>query len=99
MAKGFKTGGRKAGTPNRDNRAIRDMIREALEKAGGVDYLATMAKKNPSVFGTLLGRIIPQEVRNSGTVAHIDLTKATDEELEQLERTLTKLAGIAADPG
>lgn len=99
MARGFKTGGRKAGTPNRDNRQLKEMVREALDKAGGVEYLATMAKKNPSVFGTLLGRLIPQEVKNTGALMHFDLTKATDDELEQLERTLKKLAGIAADAG
>jgi hypothetical protein len=50
MAKGKKTGGRTQGTPNRVTRELKDMVMAALDKAGGVDYLAAQAEKTPSAF-------------------------------------------------
>ena len=59
MAKGKKTGGRTQGTPNRVTRELKDMVVAALDKAGGVDYLAAQAEKTPSAFLALLGRVLP----------------------------------------
>ncbi len=54
-----KTGGRKAGTPNKINAALKDMILTALDKAGGVKYLTEQAKANPAAFMSLIGRVLP----------------------------------------
>jgi hypothetical protein len=54
--------GRKKGTPNKDNAAIKDMIRHALDGAGGVEYLIRQAEENPGPFMGLIGKIIPAEV-------------------------------------
>jgi hypothetical protein len=59
MAKGKKTGGRAAGTPNKFSGALKDMILQALDKAGGVEYLEKQAKENPTAFMTLVGKIVP----------------------------------------
>jgi hypothetical protein len=59
MAKGFKTGGRKAGTPNRITSDIRETILYAFENAGGVTYLTKVAVDHPQVFCTLLGKVLP----------------------------------------
>ena len=54
-----KTGGRKKGTPNKTTALVRDMIIEALDNSGGVEYLVKVAKDNPAVFCTLLGKVRP----------------------------------------
>ncbi len=63
MALGRKTGGRKKGTPNKVTQDLREAIREAFEKAGGVEYLVGLAHSDPKTFGALIGKIVPSEVR------------------------------------
>lgn len=65
MAKGVKTGGRQKGTPNKLTGELRAAIREAFERAGGVEYLVSVAHENPAVFCGLLGRILPMEVQGT----------------------------------
>lgn len=57
-----RTGGRKAGTPNKLTKTIKAAIEEAFDKAGGADYLATMAIEQPAAFMTLLGKVLPTQV-------------------------------------
>jgi hypothetical protein len=66
---GFKTGdpkplnsGRKRNVSNKLTRDIREMIRAALDQAGGVKYLVAQAEKNPAAFLTLVGKIIPTQI-------------------------------------
>lgn len=66
MAKGKKTGGRKPGTPNKITGALKDEILQALANAGGVDYLAEQATKNPVAFMGLVGRVLPLQVKQGG---------------------------------
>ena len=70
MAKGYKTGGRRKGTPNKLTRDLREMILGALADVGGRDYLAAQAETNPSAFLSLLGKLVPTEVtgRNDGPI-------------------------------
>lgn len=63
MAYKKKTGGRKIGTPNHMPKEIKELIRAALDEAGGQAYLVDQAKNNPSAFMTILGKIIPQDVK------------------------------------
>jgi len=37
------------------------MILEALDGAGGVDYLTKQAKANPAAFLSLVGKLLPRE--------------------------------------
>lgn len=62
MAKGRKTGGRKAGTPNKVTAEVKDAILKAFDNAGGVSYLEGVAKENPAVFCQLLGKVLPLQV-------------------------------------
>lgn len=62
MARGAKTGGRRKGTPNKFTGEVKTMIRAALEKAGGVDYLVEQAEKSPASFLALVGKTLPHEV-------------------------------------
>ena len=59
---GERRGGRKPGVPNRLSGDVKAAILEAFERAGGVDYLATIAKTDPKVFCALLGRVLPLQV-------------------------------------
>lgn len=68
MAKGSKTGGRKKGVPNKVNADLRAMIEGALHDAGGRKYLAAQAKESPSAFITLIGRLLPKDVKVEANV-------------------------------
>lgn len=69
MAKGFKTGGRKKGTPNKITALLKDEILQAADQAhadGRVGYLKQQAEENPTAFLTLLGKILPMQVDGPG---------------------------------
>jgi hypothetical protein len=54
--------GRPKGTPNKATAQVKEMVIEALSKAGGVEYLTKQAKDNPAAFMTLVGKVIPLQV-------------------------------------
>jgi hypothetical protein len=66
MAAGVKTGGRQKGTPNKNTADVREMVLRALNKAGGVDYLARQARENPAPFMTLVGKVLPTQAQITG---------------------------------
>ena len=57
-----KTGGRRAGTANKITKALREMILQALDEAGGVKYLVTLANETPAAFASLLGKVLPTTI-------------------------------------
>jgi len=59
IGKGTPGPGRPKGIPNKTTRAVKEMLLEALEKAGGVKYLVKQAAENPAAFMSLLGKTIP----------------------------------------
>lgn len=59
---GERRGGRQKGTPNKTTAQLKDMILQALDKAGGVQYLTTTAATNPAAFLTLVGKVLPLQV-------------------------------------
>lgn len=71
MAKGHKTGGRTAGTPNKTTVAAREAFQMAFDGLGGPEHLQKWAKENPTEFYKLYGRLIPVDVNAKG-----DLTAA-----------------------
>lgn len=54
--------GRKAGTPNKVTGELKAMVLQALEDAGGVNYLKARAEDTPTAFLSLLGRVLPMQV-------------------------------------
>ncbi len=56
--------GRPKGVLNKNNQAIRDMIAEALDNVGGVDYLMDCATdpKTKAAFLGLVGKVMPIQV-------------------------------------
>ena len=59
--------GRKAGVPNKNTAAIKDMILMALENVGGIQYLESCAKdpKTSVAFLNLVGKVLPLQVTGS----------------------------------
>lgn len=61
------------GVPNKATKELKDMILGALDDAGGQSYLAQQAFENPSAFMSLIGRVLPKEIKadveHSGVVA------------------------------
>jgi molybdopterin-guanine dinucleotide biosynthesis protein A len=68
MAVGGKRAGagRPKGSLDKNNKQLREMILEALERNGGVDYLAAQAVAEPKAFLSLLARVLPMQVTGEG---------------------------------
>lgn len=60
--------GKPKGATNKVTRQVREMITEALDNAGGVDYLTekAMDPKTASAFLTLVGKVLPLQVTGEG---------------------------------
>lgn len=58
--------GRQKGVGNKNASQLRDMILNALDKAGGEEYLYNQAIENPGPFLTLIGKVLPKDVVVSG---------------------------------
>jgi hypothetical protein len=56
--------GRPKGSLDGNNRLIRTMVAEALEQAGGIDYLVERAHdpRTASAFLSLIGKVMPVQV-------------------------------------
>lgn len=65
-----KTGGRKAGTPNKTTALLKEAILAAAEATGSdgngrgklIGYCTFLAKEEPKAFAGLLGKVIPMQV-------------------------------------
>lgn len=66
MAAGRKTGGRQKGSPNKLTAQLKDMVLQALDDAGGVEYLKQTAIDHPTAFLTLVGKVLPMQVTGEG---------------------------------
>ncbi len=73
--------GRRKGSPNKLPKAVKEMICEALEAVGGIDYLKRQAQENPTAFLALIGKLIPVELAGKATVTY-KLVNAIPEERE-----------------
>lgn len=59
--------GRPKGSPNKNTAAVKDMILQALDGAGGADYLQRQATENPTAFMTLVGKVLPLQLAGDGS--------------------------------
>jgi len=78
-----KMGGRQKGTPPKIKKEIKDMIFEAFENAGGVNYLVQQSQENPVAFLGLLKCIVPKIIN-----ANIDMNVNVAEELDRLKNRM-----------
>ena len=54
--------GRPKGAEGKHTVELRDMVRQALDRAGGVDYLVRQSEENPSVFMSIVAKTLPQKL-------------------------------------
>ncbi len=66
FAKGDGRSRRPKGVPNKLTSTLKDMILQALADSGGVEYLKAQAEKQPTAFLTLVGRVLPLQVKEGG---------------------------------
>ncbi len=59
--------GKPKGAKNKNNQLIRDMIDQALDQCGGVDYLQAQAEAHPTAFLALIGKVMPVQVEGTDT--------------------------------
>jgi hypothetical protein len=87
--------GRKKGVPNKVTTQLKEMILNALEKAGGEEYLQTQARDNPGPFMTLLGKILPTQLtgKDGGPIETEDKTPLAPEERAKRIHELALKAG------
>jgi hypothetical protein len=77
IGKGTPGPGRKKGVPNKNTALIRDMIAQALDEAGGVEYLTSVAQSHPAPFLALVGKVLPVQLTGAdgGPIEHSHATK------------------------
>lgn len=54
--------GRPKGSLDKGNALIREMIAQALDEVGGVQYLADKARSHPPAFLALVGKVMPVQI-------------------------------------
>lgn len=54
--------GRPKGSLDKGNALIREMVAQALDQAGGVEYLSRIAETHPGPFLGLVGKVLPIQV-------------------------------------
>ena len=59
---GSVSGGRPKGALNKETKAIREMVIEALDKAGGAEYLYQQSQSNPNAFISLIAKVMPTQI-------------------------------------
>ena len=60
--------GRKKGSQNKLTVNLKMAVEEAFNKLGGATWLVRVAQKDPAAFCSLLGRLIPKQVEQSGSI-------------------------------
>jgi hypothetical protein len=97
-----KTGGRQKGTTNKTTQALKEMILEAANLAGGggpdgtVRYLEQQAKANPASFMGLLGRVLPMTV--AGKLNHEHEFAGARDKLDSLITRQAAAEGMGEGP-
>lgn len=65
MAKGRKTGGRTAGTPNKTSAEAKEAIAQAFVGIGGQKAFEAWAKSNPDVYyASVFPKLLPVQVNH-----------------------------------
>jgi len=72
MAKGIKTGGRKAGVPNAVTKAAKDAIAEVAEGLGGPQRMLAWAQEDPInerlFWNSIYPKLLPLTVNATGNL-------------------------------
>ena len=57
-----KTGGRKKGSLNKTTAEVKQLLLDSLTEVGGTKFFVKLAREHPSVYASLIGRLIPRDV-------------------------------------
>ncbi len=63
---GSRGRGRPKGAKNKLPSTLKEMILQSLADAGGSAYLLAQATKNPNAYLSLVGRVLPLQVKEGG---------------------------------
>ena len=68
IGKGTPGPGRPKGVPNKASKELKEMILEALDGVGGVEYLERKANdpKTAGAFLSLIGKVLPMTIQGPG---------------------------------
>lgn len=77
-----KTGGRKAGTPNKFTGNIKDAVLETFYALGGVKHMTKWARESPTDFYRICSKLIPTQI--TADVRHVTAEDMTDDELTDI---------------
>lgn len=85
--------GRPKGRPNKITADVRAAIMAAFDQVGGVQYLKNVAKDNPAVFCSLLGKLVPKEINANVNVVdqYFERLQAAQSRVIEHERAELKL--------
>jgi hypothetical protein len=91
--KRLENAGRKAGTPNRQTRLVREMLEDAAERIGGLERLVTWILKKPDnerIFWSMMyPRLMPLQVHGAGPRGELEFNINTRQlSRDQLETEL-----------
>lgn len=89
-------GGRPKGSLNKSTRALKETALAALEKAGGIEYLARVAETDPKAFCSLLCRVLPSDLSTKLT-HEAALALMARKDVQWYMRYMKELAGEATD--
>lgn len=82
MAKGFKTGGRAKGTPNKTTKLAKEAIAIAADRLGGEDRLVDWVKEDPSnervFWSQIYTKLLPVQLETAGEGLKIVLSADAD---------------------
>ena len=89
--------GRPKGATNKTPTLVKDMILQALSKAGGAEYLYTQAMDSPTAFMALVGKLLPMQ--HTGEEGGPIKTEAVSGELEAFKNRLLQATAAARASG
>jgi hypothetical protein len=72
-----KTGGRKAGVPNKLTGQFREAVQYVYDDIGGHQAFSQWANDNPTEFYKIASRLIPVEVHNHDTQIQVIVQRET----------------------
>lgn len=79
----FKKGDGRArkpkGVPNKLTMALKDMILTSLSQAGGIDYLVEQSQANPTAYMSLVGKVLPLQIKDGGADPKVPVTRIVHE--------------------
>lgn len=67
-------GGSRKGKPNKNTKALKDMILGALDAKGGQKWLEKQMDANPAAFLTLIGKVLPTTIQGGDGAQSGDVT-------------------------